>query len=430
VPLDSESYEFHGSHLSELERDYFIVIAYRCCRLVVAVLVWYKMLSFAEVNESIGPLIKSVIGMVNDVRNFLMLALATVLGFSFGFFALLSEQERQYLKNGGVEADDSGPRIDRFSEVIIFATYAMIGGLDADYTAFKDLSPGKFIIMVFFYVFYSVVSGVLLVNLLIAMVSDTYSNLQQRARLAHEYETCRTFFLYDRMYFLPSPLNLLPVLWLNANYVYSWAQQLWQKRQNPEFERFWSHKEEAVTTQVCGECLFVMPAKDEGASIFCKRCARHSVPLRQEVFDNAQLHQGVWLPLAYICIHPALVLFHVYTVVSKSIAAISPFGQGSADDQFAATMTARHQAAYAAKTSRSRSSLITRTPTEEMDVSEDSLSYAKWLAKQSEYGLNQRENLSLMKRVVLKKLLKMDEVNVDFTDLVMDIDRSQLEETD
>jgi hypothetical protein len=301
---------------------------------------------------------------------------------------------------------------------------------------------------------------VLLVNLLIAMVSDTYSNLQQRARLAHEYETCRTFFLYvspaqctasnsaacgqltrdlpsrvpllkqDRMYFLPSPLNLLPVLWLNANYVYSWAQQLWQKRQNPEFERFWSHKEEAVTTQVCGECLFVMPAKDEGASIFCKRCARHSVPLRQEVFDNAQLHQGVWLPLAYICIHPALVLFHVYTVVSKSIAAISPFGQGSADDQFAATMTARHQAAYAAKTSRSRSSLITRTPTEEMDVSEDSLSYAKWLAKQSEYGLNQRENLSLMKRVVLKKLLKMDEVNVDFTDLVMDIDRSQLEETD
>jgi hypothetical protein len=75
------------------------------------------MLSFAEVNESIGPLIKSVIGMVNDVRNFLMLALATVLGFSFGFFALLSEQERQYLKNGGVEADDSGPRIDRFSEV-------------------------------------------------------------------------------------------------------------------------------------------------------------------------------------------------------------------------------------------------------------------------------------------------------------------------
>jgi hypothetical protein len=44
-------------------------------------------------------------------------------------------------------------------QVIIFATYAMIGGLDADYTAFKDLSPGKFIIMVFFYVFYSVVSG-------------------------------------------------------------------------------------------------------------------------------------------------------------------------------------------------------------------------------------------------------------------------------
>jgi hypothetical protein len=52
VPLDSESYEFHGSHLSELERDYFIVIAYRCCRLVVAVLVWCVL---PDINCAVAP---------------------------------------------------------------------------------------------------------------------------------------------------------------------------------------------------------------------------------------------------------------------------------------------------------------------------------------------------------------------------------------
>eukprot|EP00966_Prymnesium_polylepis_P258111 5961985-Prymnesium_polylepis.1 len=193
-----------------LEDEHAFPTTFRLFRMVVAVVIWYRALTYAETLESIGPLIMSVRRMFVDIRNFVVLAAATVLGFSFGLYALLSLEERQYVQNGGPAGDDSGPRLTNISDILVFAVYSMIGLLDADYSAFKPLGDVKYALVVVIFALYGICGAVLLINLLIAMMGNTYSQLQDKSRLAYEYENCRLFLFYDAHLGLPSPLNLLP----------------------------------------------------------------------------------------------------------------------------------------------------------------------------------------------------------------------------
>ena len=144
------------------------IICFRVIRTVVAVLTWFRYLSFAETAPSIGPLIMSVRRMFFDVRNFVALAGATVMGFSFAVYALLSYEERVYVQNGGDLADDSGPRITTIFEIIVFSIYSMMGLLDADYSAFQPLGSVKYTMFVILFALYGITAAVLLINLLIA----------------------------------------------------------------------------------------------------------------------------------------------------------------------------------------------------------------------------------------------------------------------
>ena len=67
----------------------------------------------------------------------------------------------------------------------------MIGILDTDYSAFAPLSATKYVLVVTFFACYGVCSTILLINLLIAMMGNTYSELQEKAKLAFHYENCR-----------------------------------------------------------------------------------------------------------------------------------------------------------------------------------------------------------------------------------------------
>ena len=254
-------------------------------------------------------------------------------------------------------------------------------------------------------------------------MGNTYSQLQEKARLAYEYENCRLFLFYDAHIVLPSPLNLIPTMAYPFLRLWQWLRS---KTMLESDKTKLTGKEKPK--QFCRHCLLQITADDQewqsGAAIFCKRCARHGTAMSSSRRQAARLHQVVWQPTAFGLIvsidvilngfyaigngiynswsllHRKLILERIANELSLPSDYFFTSMRRQDTNNFARTMGGSH--------SKRRS---VRDPLQ--------------LAKQAEYGLNQRENLTLMKTTVLSDLLGVSnpkEEIEDFTGTVMGLD--------
>ena len=163
----------------------------------VNILVWCRVLQHFSTSREIGVLIIMIIEMASDMRIWMLLSVIFTLAFMVTFAAL-------------GEADAEAGTTMKALEIPI---WAMFGDFDDEWTVQHTGMSG--IVMLWVYV---LVSNVLLVNLLIAMMSDTYQEVKENADVEWKFAKCGSILeAIERTHPIPPPFSfpimLMRLLW-------------------------------------------------------------------------------------------------------------------------------------------------------------------------------------------------------------------------
>lgn len=162
-----------------------------------AILLWVRASFVFKIHPSVGPLLRMMLRMLTDVINFALLMSLFVVGFSVSFYYLLSER-----------SEDVGN--DNYSSVgnaTLTMFRAMVG--DFDYGDFEGLDRDTRIFCQVLMSVYISISAVILLNMLIAMMSETYGDVQDQSILQYQYGRATVIkYFDDDDNELPPPLNI------------------------------------------------------------------------------------------------------------------------------------------------------------------------------------------------------------------------------
>ena len=128
---------------------------------IVSFFMWMKFLYFLRIFKETGYLIRMIIEVIKDMRNFFLVLLITVAAFgdSFSTIALGNTNEKDVFTTG-------------FFDGLIY-TYRMILG-DFDTTSFGNVAAP--LVMALF-LLCTVFNMIVMLNLLIAIISDSYARV-------------------------------------------------------------------------------------------------------------------------------------------------------------------------------------------------------------------------------------------------------------
>ena len=134
---------------------------------------WFKFLYFLRIFEKTGYLIRMIIEVIIDMRYFFLVLLITVAAFGESFLRLsLANVEDERFTTS-------------FTDSMIF-TYRMILG-DFDTSAFGSVATPAVMII---FLLCTIINMIVMLNLLIAIISDSYARVQGISQQATYQERC------------------------------------------------------------------------------------------------------------------------------------------------------------------------------------------------------------------------------------------------
>jgi len=149
------------------------------------VLVWCRVLQHYSTQREIGVLIIMIINMITDMKTWILLSIIFLLAFCVTFIGLTDEGA------SGIDTTIAG------------ALWAMYGEFYVDY--FRETSGvlGEGLLWIF-----AMISNVLLVNLLIAMMSETYERIKDRADVEWKFGRVSSVLeAVERTHAMPPPFS-------------------------------------------------------------------------------------------------------------------------------------------------------------------------------------------------------------------------------
>eukprot|EP00210_Caulerpa_lentillifera_P007787 g7431.t1 len=166
-------------HVANL-RNFDVWPILSACIAVESILIWIKVWYFAQAFEKTGAFVLMIENIIKDCVPFLGLALVILLGFSFALFSLF-QQALHEIKLIGNEADTNETReiIEQsFGDpwkAIVTMFYAMIGTFEPK--IYHDSGSLSILITIMF-VFYLATQMIVMVNMLIAIMGDTFDRVK------------------------------------------------------------------------------------------------------------------------------------------------------------------------------------------------------------------------------------------------------------
>eukprot|EP00908_Phaeocystis_cordata_P005249 Transcript_15726.p1 GENE.Transcript_15726~~Transcript_15726.p1 ORF type:complete len:838 (-),score=257.41 Transcript_15726:48-2561(-) len=151
-----------------------------------AVLGWIRLLKFLQINESIGVLVIIIHEMMSNIVLWLLVSSIFLIAFTVAFCSIshVPTSEMPY--------------------VWAMPMWSMLGAFDESEVATWNHEVGDVLLW-----FFVMVSNVLLVNLLIAMMGESYSEIKENSAREWKFGRLRTGIeLVERFHPLPPPLNL------------------------------------------------------------------------------------------------------------------------------------------------------------------------------------------------------------------------------
>jgi ankyrin repeat protein len=157
-------------------------------------------------HDSLGPLLLVLAGIIDDVRNYVALMFVFLFGFSLSMV---------YLFGGGTSTVGT-PHVDGFEdfgESVLTLFGGMFGNLE--FTIFDrsnvfEVSESNRVIGIALACMYMLIAAVLLVNLLIAMMTQTYTTVRNKFAAEYIFSRVKTIWQYDQTRnILHPPFNIL-----------------------------------------------------------------------------------------------------------------------------------------------------------------------------------------------------------------------------
>jgi len=126
-----------------------------------AVLVWFRVLYFFRIFRSTGYYIRMIMEVLSDMWNFMLIFIVVICAFANAFLLL------------GMN-NSSGATMETFGQSILYTYYIPIGN------AGDEVFPDYFReIASFFYILASFLLNIMLLNLLISVIQDTFNTIKQ-----------------------------------------------------------------------------------------------------------------------------------------------------------------------------------------------------------------------------------------------------------
>eukprot|EP00274_Cyanoptyche_gloeocystis_P002572 CAMPEP_0196654202 /NCGR_PEP_ID=MMETSP1086-20130531/3888_1 /TAXON_ID=77921 /ORGANISM="Cyanoptyche gloeocystis , Strain SAG4.97" /LENGTH=748 /DNA_ID=CAMNT_0041985819 /DNA_START=39 /DNA_END=2282 /DNA_ORIENTATION=+ len=197
------------------ELTYYVYVIYA----INSIFVFTRLLRLTMLSPALGPLLTTIGNMMTDMVKFMVIVSLVMIGFGQGFFLLFRTQAKYY-----VEHEDP-PRHHRFQENW-FSTQlkmfrALLGDFDFDFVGDSFPILGPILLAI-----YLIIGAILLLNLLIAVLSQSYNTIQGRSEQEFKFGFAETVLEYsasDSGFEFPAPLNLyqlflffLPYGWKKA----------------------------------------------------------------------------------------------------------------------------------------------------------------------------------------------------------------------
>jgi len=185
-------------HIMSFAEHSSIVDFVRHSSSIIAILLWIRFLQFLTFHSKTGPFVKIIGKMMGDLLNFFLVYLVFVLAFGNAFFLLLSPDPDappvvgdgdgdgvraalahtflRATKKGTTTSSSSDEQAFEQLETTLLAVFRLMVG-DYSYEAMQDSEHLG--MATFLYVAYVLVAALLLLNLLIAMLNETYSKVKE-----------------------------------------------------------------------------------------------------------------------------------------------------------------------------------------------------------------------------------------------------------
>ncbi|XP_026668221.1 serine/threonine-protein phosphatase 6 regulatory ankyrin repeat subunit A isoform X2 [Ceratina calcarata] len=245
---------FHLMGFVVVQRPYWPTLLYLRNQLFALsfLLACVQILDFLSFHHLFGPWAIIIGNLMKDLARFLAVLAIFVFGFSMHFVAL-----NQAFKN---QTPEEARREDRkykgaFSDVrmspilaVELLFFAIFGQTTHEQFKVENLQPSwtRNLFKLTFGI-YMLVSVVVLINLLIAMMSDTYQRIQAQSDIEWKYGLSKLVRNMHRTNMAPSPLNLLTT-WMA--YLYKLCKKRAANKQRPSLVRLMGlHRTDALSAR-------------------------------------------------------------------------------------------------------------------------------------------------------------------------------------
>eukprot|EP00210_Caulerpa_lentillifera_P007783 g7427.t1 len=150
------------------------------CIAIESILIWIKVWYFAQAIEKTGAFVLMIENIIKDCVPFLGLALVILLGFSFALFILFQQALHEIKLIGNEDANNETRDVIEQSfgdpwKAIVTMFYAMIGTFEPK--IYHDSGSLSILITIMF-VFYLATQMIVMVNMLIAIMGDTFDRVK------------------------------------------------------------------------------------------------------------------------------------------------------------------------------------------------------------------------------------------------------------
>jgi len=157
---------------------------------VASFFIWIKFLYFLRVFDTTGYLIRMIIDVIRDMRAFMIILLVTIIAFANSFFSI---------SEANLEEDKF---VSGFLDSIFFTYRLSLGDWDTESMGQK----AQFFVWLLF-VLCTVFNLIVMLNLLIAIISETFANVNSNAESAAYQEKAR--IIYENSYLIPYGRKLI-----------------------------------------------------------------------------------------------------------------------------------------------------------------------------------------------------------------------------
>jgi hypothetical protein len=169
-----------------------------------ALVVWLRLSRMYALSRTLGPKLVMIFTMMGDVFVFIALLIIVLLGYGVAMHAIL-EPYRTFDMNSPMTVIFK-PMFNAIGETFVNEISSETQCLGEDFTQCQDYY--SYIVLILL-VAYLVVSNILLVNLLIAMMAQTYQTLSENSTAIWSVQNIDLLEEFRELLPLPPPLNLI-----------------------------------------------------------------------------------------------------------------------------------------------------------------------------------------------------------------------------